>query len=84
MFFIVSFSFKNKILEQPRFINLSNSLQITSHYSTVHFICQIYGVPFPSVTWYKILEKNTQTIGNEDLELLLVDSQQYVYSCRSD
>jgi hypothetical protein len=68
----------NQILEKPRFINLSSSLQIAPHYSTVNFICQIYGVPSPVVTWYKILEKTKQ-----DLELLAINSQQYVYSYRS-
>ncbi|CAF0863046.1 unnamed protein product [Rotaria sordida] len=65
-----------RVNEQPYFINLSNSLQIASYYSTINFICEIYGVPIPIVTWYKILEKNKQTIKDEDLELLLVDSQQ--------
>ncbi|CAF0748074.1 unnamed protein product [Adineta steineri] len=66
-----------RVNEPPRFINLSNSLQIASHYSTVNFICQIYGVPVPVVTWYKILEKNKQTIDSEDLELLSINNQQY-------
>ncbi|CAF2619752.1 unnamed protein product [Rotaria sp. Silwood2] len=65
-----------RVNEQPRFINLSNSLQIASYYSTVNFICHIYGVPIPIVTWYKILEKNKQTIKDADLELLFVNSQQ--------
>ncbi|CAF1040092.1 unnamed protein product [Rotaria sp. Silwood1] len=65
-----------RVNEQPYFINLSNSLQVASYYSTVNFICHIYGVPVPIVTWYRILEKNKQTIKDEDLELLLVDSQQ--------
>ena len=74
---------KSKFLEQPRFVNLSNSLQIVSHYSTVYFICQIYGIPVPKVTWYKILDKNKQSIENEDLQMLSDDTQQYVYSCLS-
>jgi hypothetical protein len=78
--FLIDLSFieKKTFLEQPRFINLSNSLQIAAYYSTVSFICQVYGVPTPIVTWYKILEKNKQTIENEDLQLLSVDSEQYV------
>ena len=72
------FVFKNTIVEFPRFINRSKSLQIVSHYSTVNFICHIYGVPVPIVTWYKVSEKNRQVIKDEDLELLLVNSRQYV------
>jgi len=63
-------------IEPPRFLNLSNSYQIAAHYSTVHFICQIYGVPVPTVNWYKIRDKNQ----DNDLELILVDRQQYVCS----
>ena len=62
------------ILEHPRFVNLSNSLQIAPHYTTVDFICQIYGVPVPVMTWYRIFEKN----GNEDQELVSGNAQQYV------
>jgi hypothetical protein len=40
-------------------------------------ICQIYGIPIPIITWYKIVEKNKQIIGNEDLELLSIDNQEY-------
>ena len=76
------FHLETILLEHPRFVNLSKSLQIASHYSTVYLICQIYGVPTPTVTWYKIQEKNKQTIGNEDLELLSTDKQQYVYSLK--
>lgn len=64
--------------EPPRFVNQSKSLQIAPHYSTVYFLCQIYGVPIPIVSWYKILEKNKQTNGNDDLQLLAIDHQQYV------
>ncbi|CAF1658466.1 unnamed protein product, partial [Adineta ricciae] len=61
-----------RVNEKPRFINLSNSLQIAPHYTTVDFICQIYGVPVPVVTWYRIFEKN----GNEDQELVSGNAQQ--------
>ncbi|CAF1921728.1 unnamed protein product [Rotaria magnacalcarata] len=67
-----------RVNEQPYFIKLSNSLQIVSHYSTVNFICQIYGVPVPIVKWYKIIEKNKQhTSKDENLALLVTDSQQF-------
>jgi hypothetical protein len=66
-------------LEPPRFINQSNPLQVAKHYSTVNFICQIYGVPKPTVTWYKVIQHGKQTKDNENLQLLLVNSQQYAY-----
>lgn len=66
------------IVESPRFLNLSNPIQIVAHYSTVHFICQIYGVPSPTVNWYKIRDKTKAIVEDKDLELLLVDSQMYV------
>jgi hypothetical protein len=64
-------------LEQPRFINQSNPIQIAERYSTVNLICQIYGVPNPTVTWYKVVQQGKQTNGEEDLQLLSVNSQQY-------
>lgn len=67
----------DELLERPRFINLSNSLQISSYYSTVTFICHIYGVPVPTISWYKIIEKiKQQPNTEEELELLTVDSRQ--------
>lgn len=67
-------------LELPRFVNQSNSLQVAVHYSTVTFICQIYGVPNPTVSWYKVIQQSKQTNDEENLQLLLVNNQQYVYS----
>lgn len=37
----------------------------------MNFLCQIYGVPVPVVTWYKILDE-------DDLELLPDHTQLYV------
>jgi hypothetical protein len=50
-------------------------LQIAVHYSTVNFICRIYGVPNPTVAWYKIIENGKQTTDAEELQLLLANNQ---------
>ncbi|UJR23619.1 hypothetical protein I4U23_026605 [Adineta vaga] len=65
-----------RVNEKPRFLNLSNPLQIAPYYTTVNFLCQIYGVPVPIVTWYKILERNKQINGKDDLELISNNTQQ--------
>jgi len=67
-------------LEQPRFINQSEPIQIAAHYSTVNFICQVYGVPNPTVTWYKVVHQDKQINDQDDLKLLSVNSQKYEYS----
>ncbi|CAF4632820.1 unnamed protein product, partial [Rotaria socialis] len=59
-----------RVNERPRFINLSNSIQIAVQYSTVNLNCQIYGIPNPTVTWYKVIQKREQTIDEENLQLL--------------
>lgn len=64
-------------IEPPRFINQSDSIQIAELHSTVNLLCGIYSVPSPTITWYKITQKNRQTIGKDDLQLLSVNSQQY-------
>jgi len=73
------FTKKNEsfVLEQPRFIKHSNPIQIAAYYSTVNLICEIYGVPNPTVTWYKVVQKGKKSIDEEDLQLLSVNSQQY-------
>lgn len=67
-------------LEPPRFLNQSNPLQIARHYSTVHFFCDVYAVPYPTVTWYKVIEskdKQRQTNDKgEDLQQFLTSNQQ--------
>ncbi|CAF1283707.1 unnamed protein product [Rotaria sordida] len=67
----------HRVNEQPRFINHSNPIEIAILYSTVNFTCQIYGVPNPIVTWYKVIEQSEQTIDDENLQLLLVNSQDF-------
>jgi hypothetical protein len=67
-------------LEQPRFINQSEPIQIAAHYSTVNFICQVYGVPNPTVRWYKVVHQDKQINDQDDLQLLSVNSQKYEYS----
>ncbi|CAF3358164.1 unnamed protein product [Rotaria sp. Silwood1] len=66
-----------RVNEQPRFINQSNPIQIAALYSTVNFICQIYGVPYPTIAWYKVIQRSEQTVDDEDLRLLLVNSQHF-------
>ncbi|CAF3335483.1 unnamed protein product [Rotaria socialis] len=66
-----------RVNERPRFINLSNSIQIAVQYSTVNLNCQIYGIPNPTVTWYKVIQKREQTIDEENLQLLLANSQYF-------
>lgn len=46
-------------------------------YSTVTFICQIYGVPKPTITWYKVNERTRSSVEREDLQLVLVNSESY-------
>ena len=46
------------VVEKPRFVNQSNPLQIVPHYSTVTFVCHIYGVPVPTVTWYRLIDRD--------------------------
>ncbi|CAF2364937.1 unnamed protein product [Rotaria sp. Silwood2] len=65
-----------RVNEKPRFINLSNPIQTVAPYSTVNLLCQIYGVPNPTVTWYKVIQRSEQTVDYEDLRLLLVNSQE--------
>lgn len=69
--------FFSVFIEPPRFINQSESIQIAELHSTVNLLCGIYGVPPPTITWYKITPKNRQTMDKEDLQLLSVNSQQY-------
>ena len=62
-------------LEPPSIVNHSKPLQIVEHYSTVNFSCQVYGVPNPTVTWYKVIQQGKQIDNKENLQLLLVNSQ---------
>lgn len=71
-------------VEPPRFLNRSNSLLIARLYSTIEFFCEIYAVPYPTVTWYKVIERKEkqnhnakdETNEGEDLQLLSSNSQQ--------
>lgn len=67
-------------LEPPRFLNVSNSIIIAPLDSTVNFLCQIYGIPKPTVTWYKVIAKDKQIVDHEDLKLFSVNSQKYEYN----
>ncbi|CAM4769013.1 unnamed protein product [Rotaria magnacalcarata] len=66
-----------RVNERPRFINLSNSIQIAVKYSTVNLNCQIYGIPNPTVTWYKVIQQREQKIDEESLQLLLANNQYF-------
>ena len=66
------------VLERPRFINQSNPIEIATHYSIVNFICDIYGVPSPSITWHKLVDKGKQVRVEEEWQLLLANSPRYV------
>ncbi|CAF0758019.1 unnamed protein product [Adineta steineri] len=63
-----------RVNEQPRLINHSDSLEVANHYSTVNFICQIYGIPNPTISWYKVIQQSKQTNNEENLQLLLTDN----------
>lgn len=71
-------------IERPRFINQPQPTYIALPYSTVSFTCEIYGIPKPTVTWYKVMKHHDKTIGTEDLQLPVVDSQKYnklIFEC---
>ncbi|CAF1482723.1 unnamed protein product, partial [Didymodactylos carnosus] len=59
-----------RVNEKPRFLNVSSSISIVEHYSTINLFCDIYGVPEPIVSWYKLLK--------DDLQLLLINSKYFI------
>ncbi|UJR25292.1 hypothetical protein I4U23_006644 [Adineta vaga] len=67
-----------RVNEKPRFINRSNSIQVALPYSTVNLVCHIYGVPIPTISWYKIIGEDKQTNNKEAVELLSVNSQHLI------
>jgi hypothetical protein len=74
----ISFTDEHLSVERPRLTNQSAALQIVSHYATVHFICQVYGVPLPTVTWYRILDQKKKTVDDDNLDLISINSDMSV------
>lgn len=79
----ITFTLKHLFLERPRLTNQSAPLQIVSHYSTVYFICQVYGVPLPTVTWYRILDQSKKTVDGDNLDVISTNSDLSVLFTRS-
>lgn len=62
-------------VEEPRFLNRSTSLQIAAHYSTVDLLCEVYAVPYPKMTWYKVVDNGEEKTKTQQLQLALVNTQ---------